>query len=383
MAATPVTPVPVGAWPTAPQRTDAPAVFVTRADAWVSATPTRSSEMNALATNVNGNATSALDSAAEAVVSASAASVSAALSLSSAQIAAAVAGYGGAWASLTGAAAVPLSVAHDGAFWILLTSVADVAAEEPGTSLAWLRAYGFGNIETRTSNVEFTAQNSGTIFKYASGTFDQTFALAATLGPNWIAYVINAGAGVITLNPAGAETIDGAATKIVKKDTVTMIFCNGVNFTTIETLTSSAVGDSRVEVNSGNGLGSTNTCIRRYSTVKRNVGTAITYADSEALGATFTINEDGLYAIRVSDLLGIDIIEFGASLNSTQLTTTIGAITDADVLLVGYTPAGSLYSPISGVFRLVAGDVVRSHTQIQANGTSAKSTLFSITKVAI
>ena len=380
MAATPVTPTPVGAWPTAPQRTDAPATFVTRADAWVSATPTRTTEMNALATNVNTNATSAFDSAAEAVVSASAASVSAAGSATSAATAAGIAGYGGAWSSLTGAAAVPLSVAHEGAFWILLTSIADITASEPGVSVDWARAYGSGSVESRTSNVAFTAQDSGKIISYTSGTFSQTFGLAADLGPNWYIYAKNAGSGAITFDPSGAETIDGEATKILKKDTITLILCDGTLFTTIETLT--ALADSRVEVTTGNGHGATNTKIRRYSTIKTNTGTAITYADSATLGATFTINEGGLYSIYAMDTTSSGDSFNGASVNSSELTTNIQTITDANRISI-VIHVSAYYMPATKTVRLAAGDIVRSHTSGTPDSTAAVSSVFSITKVGV
>lgn len=44
----------------------------------------------------------------------------------------------GAWSGLTGALSVPASVAHAGGVWMLLSNVADVTAETPGVSAAWL-----------------------------------------------------------------------------------------------------------------------------------------------------------------------------------------------------------------------------------------------------
>lgn len=91
MADTPVAPTPVTLAPTAPQRTDEPATFVTLADAFVSYIADMDTEYNALATNVNFNAESAYDSATEAAASAAASAASAA--------AAAVASGASAWVS--------------------------------------------------------------------------------------------------------------------------------------------------------------------------------------------------------------------------------------------------------------------------------------------
>ena len=54
---------------------------------------------------------------------------------------------------------------------------------------------------------------------------------------------------------------------------------------------------SMVRLNTSNGYGSTNTVIKRYTNVVTNQGVDITYADSATLGASFTINTAGVYAI--------------------------------------------------------------------------------------
>lgn len=56
-----------------------------------------------------------------------------------------------------------------------------------------------------------------------------------------------------------------------------------------------------VRVYTQNGYGSTNTRIRRWTTVAINQGTDITYADSATLGSSFTINAAGVYACTYAD----------------------------------------------------------------------------------
>ena len=60
-------------------------------------------------------------------------------------------------------------------------------------------------------------------------------------------------------------------------------------------------GTQKVDVTTGNGHGSTNDKIRRYSTVTTDTGSSITYADSATLGGTVTINNDGIYYIMMRD----------------------------------------------------------------------------------
>jgi hypothetical protein len=151
-------------------------------------------------------------------------------------------------------------------------------------------------------------------------------------------------------------------------------------------LTASIVGDHEVTVYTGNGYGSTNTKIRRFTTTLRSVGTAITYADSATLGASFTINEPGLYEVYFQDAKSTaSAASLAVTLNSTALTTSPSGITDPAIrVMFGQVPGGSATDfpgAITRTLRLAAGDVLRAHTDATSNGTSA--TMFSIRKVGL
>jgi hypothetical protein len=83
---------------------------------------------------------------------------------------------------------------------------------------------------------------------------------------------------------------------------------------------------SMVRLTTANGFGSTNTCIKRFTTTVISQGSDITYADSATLGASFTINANGVYAIAIS-VTGAVTNPAGISKNSTQLTTSVLSIT--------------------------------------------------------
>lgn len=160
-------------------------------------------------------------------------------------------------------------------------------------------------------------------------------------------------------------------------------FANGdaimLYFTPLNVVNNS-VGDHVVTVHTGNGHGSTNTKIRRFTTAMTNTGTAITYADSATLGATFTINEAGLYEVFYVEPLG-GALSVGISLNSSALTTSILTIPVATrVAYSGHNDSVTFYLPMTRTLRLSASDVIRVHT----DGTAANTddlTLFSIRKV--
>jgi hypothetical protein len=82
----------------------------------------------------------------------------------------------------------------------------------------------------RTSNTALGVSDCGKLIDITSGTFTQTLSAAATLGSGWWVCVRNSGAGVITLDPDGTETIDGESTLILYPGCVAWIACDGTGF---------------------------------------------------------------------------------------------------------------------------------------------------------
>lgn len=141
------------------------------------------------------------------------------------------------------------------------------------------------------------------------------------------------------------------------------------------------VGNHVVTVTTGNGHGSTNTKIRRFTTAQENVGSAILYSDSAANGATFTIAEAGMYEVYYNDQRNGGVCNVGVSLNSAQLTTNIESITAADRKAWLLATATNLPVCMTRVLRLAPGDVICAHTDGTPNVTTPHMTTFSIRKV--
>jgi len=138
---------------------------------------------------------------------------------------------------------------------------------------------------------------------------------------------------------------------------------------------------SMVRLNTSNGYGSTNTMIRRFTTTVTSQGSDITYADSATLGALFTINTTGVYAISYTDIFsGAGFL--GISLNSSQLTTQILAITAADRLAAGQaSPTNNWPQTVAVTVFLAAGSLIRPHTDSTSSGASTAVAQFTITRV--
>lgn len=137
---------------------------------------------------------------------------------------------------------------------------------------------------------------------------------------------------------------------------------------------------SMVRVHTPNGYGSTNTVIRRFLTVGTTQGTDITYADSAANGASFTINTNGVYAVTYIDAFNT-ASAFGVSLNSTQLTTNFSGITNTTRIASAACPSNDYAECATVVMYFSANDVIRPHTNA-ATTSGTNYQMFTITRVA-
>ena len=136
---------------------------------------------------------------------------------------------------------------------------------------------------------------------------------------------------------------------------------------------------SKVLVSVWNGYGSTNTTIRRYTTINVNTGTNITYADSATLGGTFTINATGVYAIVLSGSLTASG-SFGITKNSTNLSSAINVLGTPERLSVITVTAAIILGNVAWVGTLISGDVIRCHGD--TIGTAPQEADFEISRIS-
>ncbi len=137
----------------------------------------------------------------------------------------------------------------------------------------------------------------------------------------------------------------------------------------------------KVRVATGNGYGSTNTMIRRFSTTIDSVGSDITYADSATLGGSFTINTSGIYSISYNDRFSVGS-SIGISKNSASLTTNIVLISQAQRLIFTSCSAANITATIPLTSYFAAGDVLRAHGDGATEGSSPDLTSFTIQRLA-
>jgi hypothetical protein len=137
--------------------------------------------------------------------------------------------------------------------------------------------------------------------------------------------------------------------------------------------------NSMIRLSGGNGYGSTNTKIRRYTTTVSSSGSDITLTQSATNGDSFTINTAGVYSFaRKERGSGSDYV--GWSLNSSQLTTNLDSITNADRLGGHEFSTGDALFTV--VIRCAAGDVVRPHSRAVMTGTGDSDVFAIVTRVS-
>jgi len=141
---------------------------------------------------------------------------------------------------------------------------------------------------------------------------------------------------------------------------------------------SGSIGTTRLGGQSG--YGSTNTHIRRFSTVITNTSTDVTITQSAANGESFTIGRAGLYSISYTDACSASC-NMGISRNSAQLTTSIAAITQADRLFLMSPTGNDLFLTGSIIIYLAAGDVLRAHGDATSAATSTTRTQLTIQRI--
>lgn len=227
-------------------------------------------------------------------------------------------------------------------------------------------------VQSRAADGTITAADIGQTLRItANVTF--TVDSAASLGDGYNV-LIDAPAHTATLTGIGSVLPGGLA--LLQSDGTTR---------TLRQL-GGAVGDHALVMTTGNGHGSTNDKIRRFTTTESAAGTHIVGADSAANGfsATIAAGGDGLYAVDYFDTYSSGNTDIGVSVNSNQLSTTIGNITAAHrktrVLAVA---AGAFTAHCATTLRLVAGDVVRAHTDGQPTSSAAATSRFSIRKIGL
>lgn len=135
-----------------------------------------------------------------------------------------------------------------------------------------------------------------------------------------------------------------------------------------------------VRVATQNGYGSTNTTIRKFSVIILNTATDITYTSSATNGDSFTVTRSGIYSISYTDTCGTSC-NMGVSRNSSQLTSNIAGITQANRIALMSPTGDDQFQNLSVTLYLTSGDVIRAHGDGSGAATSTTRTHFLMQRI--
>lgn len=124
--------------------------------------------------------------------------------------------------------AAPTQVAAQSAFAAWRGHNAGLLGEDgtQATALATLGALG-GRYLAKTAAYSVVTGDRGAVIDATSGTWTLSLLAAASAGAGFSVAVINSGTGVITIDPSGSETIDGATTQALLTGSAFMLVCTG------------------------------------------------------------------------------------------------------------------------------------------------------------
>lgn len=192
-----------------------------------------------------------------------------------------------------------------------------------------------------------------------TGTYTQTFESVPILGADWFCYYRNNGAGVITLDPTSAETINGLATLPLQPGDGGMIFCDGTALYFVGALTGPAFSVNLGGVDQG-GVSSA-----AYTKILHNTVEYDTYAAFDLINHRYVVKVPGLYQFILQSTV--------AALTTDQvLLNSLLYINGAEYGVVEpYTSGtGAQTSIYVGQPMLAVGDYVEHYFRIGAPGTS-------------
>ena len=186
----------------------------------------------------------------------------------------------------------------------------------------------------------------------------------------------DSGAGVLTVDGEGAETIDGCATIELPKEGN---FITVVGLSTGWKIINEAIACQLV-LNTYAGYGSTDTKIMRFTNKVEGYGNCFSENHtsgygSNANGLNITINKAGKYAFSFSTAL-ISVNNIGISKNSAELTTDIVSIAVDNRLAIEFVSDANAGAFVGIELYLSVGDIIRPHTAGIANSSYPARTHF-------
>lgn len=188
-----------------------------------------------------------------------------------------------------------------------------------------------------------------------------------------LSHAIQGSTNIVTINRAGGDTItrDGLTSiELPEEQNYVELFASSI--ISAWCILNESIS-SELFLYTSAGYGTTDTAIEKFTNSSIDIGNMFSnnHGSYGTAGLEITINRTGKYAITYNTVYS-SAYTFGLSLNSSELTTTINAITNTeDILTMSYTIANNAQGSTSITKRFSKDDVIRPHGNNVAYGTAA------------
>ena len=220
----------------------------------------------------------------------------------------------------------------------------------PDSSAVW-------PLVTKTGAYTVVGGDLGSMIQATANTWTLTLTAAATLGNGFLFGIQNIGAGIVTIDPNSAETINGAATLAVNPGETRLVICDGSNFRTIS---SDGINSLNRPVASKTAsytvLTSDRGALLRFSGLGSNATVTLPAAATAGNGFMLSIVNDMNTAVG-STLFTLTIDPNGAELLDGLSTRVLGEGNKVDIVSdgTGWRTACGKYGYFSGDQSITAG----------------------------
>jgi len=191
------------------------------------------------------------------------------------------------------------------------------------------------NVVTYYSSVTLPATVQAQFVVWGSGVGTFTMPSAGTVGAGWFCQIRNNGTGILTINPAGTDTIDGNATQQLQLTESLVIVSNGTGWNTFGYGRSNSFAYTLLSLSVTGGT-TTLSATQAANTIQIYAGTLtsnqIVVVPSTVQLYTITNNTSGSYTFTVKTAVG-----GGATVTIAQSTTALLVCDGTNV----YAPSGS------------------------------------------
>lgn len=225
-----------------------------------------------------------------------------------------------------------------------------------------------------TTNSSFTnITSAGEVIRNISSTNARQQTALIQNDLSYLRFAFTAGATALT--PQNGNSMFGSGERLSFEVIVPV---NELSVNRALIVKNSQAANSSIRVSTGNGYGTTNTNIPRWSNIIQNVGNDIELIQSAADGDSFLIKTDGVYNI-CTNMFASSLSFGGVTLNSSELSTGFSSLVNREDMIINITNGAGEFENGSAQLELKAGDVIRPHTDGAVNTSDFNS--FIISKV--